>query len=58
MTTRVLLAYGLIAAFAAGGLLALWFGVWRQRLACRRRRPYDSFGHTRPGPTDRLIPSL
>lgn len=37
MTTRHLIAYGLIAVLASAGILALWFGVMRERFAWRRR---------------------
>ena len=36
MTTRLLIAYGLIAAFALGGFAWLWFGVLRARFARNR----------------------
>ena len=38
MTTRMMLGYGLLALMLAVGLVALWFGVIRERVAHRRRR--------------------
>lgn len=38
MSTRHLIAYGLIAAIAVGAFIALWFAVLRHRLATRQRR--------------------
>lgn len=38
MTTRLLIAYSLIAGLATAGLVALWFAVLRQHVAMRRGR--------------------
>ena len=38
MSTRHMIAYGLIAAIALGAFLALWFSVLRHRFAFQQRR--------------------
>jgi hypothetical protein len=38
VTTRLLIAYGLIAVLAACALAGLWFGVLRHSLSRRRGR--------------------
>jgi hypothetical protein len=38
VTTRHLIAYGLIAGLAAAAFVALWFAVLRQSLSRRRSR--------------------
>jgi len=42
VTTRLFIAYGLIAALAAAGFAILWFAVLRQAMSRRRsRRRFD-----------------
>ena len=38
MTTRMILGYGLVAVMVLAGLVGLWFAIFRDRLAHRRRR--------------------
>jgi hypothetical protein len=60
MSTRHLIAYGLIAAIAAIGFLTLWFTVVGKRFAFqqRRRRFYRDRRRAAAHPSDRDRPAF
>ncbi|MDB5668512.1 MAG: hypothetical protein JWL74_1462 [Alphaproteobacteria bacterium] len=60
MSTRHLIAYGLIAAIALGAFIALWFSVLRHRFAFqqRRRRFYRDRRRAAADPSDRANPAF
>ena len=60
MSTRHLIAYGLIAAIAVAAFIWLWLSVLRNRLAVgrRRRRFYRERRAAAATPSDRARPAF